>query len=80
MKTKLIFSTEKKETEHWTDIPFIPRINEWINVADILKKEEIIKIYQSATCWSNSRGIIQSVEYRHDDNDFYIEITVWCED
>jgi hypothetical protein len=80
MKTKLIFSTEKKEMEQWTDLPFIPRINEWLNVVDILKKEELVEIYQSATCWSTSRGSILSVEYRHDDNDFYVEIYVWCED
>jgi len=41
MKTKLIFSTETKDFEQWTDLPFIPRINEWLNVADILKNEEI---------------------------------------
>jgi len=64
MKTKLIFSIETKDTEQWTDLPFIPRINEWINVVDILKKEEIVTIYQSAKCWSGNRGYVQSVEYR----------------
>lgn len=80
MKTKLIFSTETKDTEQWTDLPFIPRLNEWINVVDLLKKEELVLIWQSARCWSGIRGSVMSVEYRHDDNDFYIEIFIWCED
>lgn len=80
MKTKLIFSTEKKDLEYLTDLPFIPRINEWLNVVDILEKEVVVQIYQSATCWSSSRGTIISVEYRYDDNEFYVEIYVWCED
>lgn len=80
MKTKFIFSTETKDTEQWTDLPFVPRINEWINVVDMLKKEELGAILQSAKCWSGYRGAIQSVEYRHDNNDFYAEVFVWCED
>ncbi len=80
MKTKLIFSTKTKETEQWTDLPFIPRLNEWINIADILKTEEIVEIYNSATSWSTGRGSVISVGYRHDDNAFYAEITIWCED
>jgi hypothetical protein len=80
MKAKLIFSTETKETEQWTDLPFMPRINEWLNLQDILKKEEIIDILHSARCWSGIRGVVQSIEYRHDDNDFYAEVFVWCED
>ncbi len=80
MKTKLIFSTETKDTEQWTDWPFIPRIKEWINVADILKKEELVGIWQSARCWSKIKGTVMTVEYRHDDNGFYVEIYIWCED
>ncbi len=80
MRTKLIFSTEKKETEQWIDLPFIPRINEWINLADILKEEDIVQIWLSAKCWSRIYGTILSVEYRHKDNGFYVEINVWCED
>jgi len=80
MKTKLIFSTETKDTEQWTSLPFIPRLNEWVNIGDILKPTELMEIKQSAQCWSGIRGTIQSVEYRHDDNDFYVEIYVWCED
>lgn len=80
MKTKLIFSTDTQDSEQWTDLPFIPRIQEWLNVLDILKPSEVEKIKQSASCWSGIRGIIQSVEYRHDDNGFYVEIFVWCED
>jgi hypothetical protein len=79
MKTKFIFSTEKKEMEQWADLPFIPRVNEWINIADILKKEEVVAIFQTAICWSTNRGTVQSVEYRYN-NDFYVEVYVWCED
>lgn len=80
MKTKLIFVTKTKYTEQWTNLPFIPRLNEWINVHDILKKEEIAAIWKSAHCWSGIRGTIHSIEYRHDDNAFYAEITICCED
>jgi len=80
MKTKLIFSTETIDTEQWTDLPFIPRTNEYFNVSDILKKEEIVVIQQSAYCWSGIRGIIQSIEYRHNDDEFYAEVIIWCED
>ncbi len=80
MKIKLIFSTETKDTEQWTDLPFIPRVNEWINVVDILKKEELVQVWQSAQSWSGTRGTVQSVEYRYDDQGFFVEIYVWCED
>jgi hypothetical protein len=80
MKAKLIFSTETKETEQWVDMPFIPRINEWVNIVDILKKEEIVSMYQSARCWSGNHGTVQSIEYRYDDIQFYVEVNIWCED
>jgi hypothetical protein len=80
MKTKLIFSTETKDTECWTDLTFVPRMQEWFNVQDILKGEELKTIRQSANCWSGAKGIIQSVEYRHDKIDFYVEVFIWCED
>jgi hypothetical protein len=80
MKAKLIFSTEAKDTEYWTDLPVIPRLNEWLNVLDILKVGEVETIKASAVCWSGIRGSIQSVEYRHDENNFFVEIYIWCED
>jgi hypothetical protein len=80
MKTKLIFSTEAKDMEQWSYLPFVPRINEWFNLKDILKPEELKEIKASAYCWSGVRGIVQSIEYRHNDNDFYVEIFIWCED
>jgi hypothetical protein len=80
MKTKLIFSTETKDIEQWIDMPFVPRINEWINLVDILKKEELEAIVKSARCWSGMKGTVMTVEYRHGDNDYYAEIYVWCED
>jgi hypothetical protein len=80
MKAKLIFSTESKNHEYWTDMPFIPRINELVNIGDILFEEEIRQIQQSSHHWAGLKGIIQSVEYRHDDNDFYTELIIWCED
>lgn len=36
MKTKLVLSTEKIKTEQWTDLPFLPRMDDWFNVKDIL--------------------------------------------
>ena len=80
MKTKLIFATETRDTEQWSDLPFTPRINEWFNVSNIVKKEDVAVIQQSAYCWSGIRGTVQSVEYFHNDNEFYAEVFIWCED
>jgi len=80
LKIKLIFSTETKDTECWIDLPFIPRANEWVNAPDMLKEEDFDTILQSAQCWSGSHGIVQSVEYRRDNSEFYVELCIWCED
>jgi hypothetical protein len=78
MKTKLILSTDTKKFEYWTRIPFIPRCNESFNIQDILMENEIAEIKNKAHHWNGVTGIIQSVEYRHDDNDFYVEICIGC--
>ena len=80
MKTKLIFSTETNYKEQWVDLPFIPRTKELLNVKDFLEHEEHVCIQESANCWSGIHGTIQSIEYCHDDNNFYVEIYIWCED
>jgi hypothetical protein len=80
MKTKLILSTRKSNFEQWTNLPIIPRLKEWFNVEDILKIDEITEIKESSHNWSGIKGVVQSVEYRHDDNDFYTEIKILCED
>lgn len=79
MKTNLIFLLETNDIEQWTDLPFVPRVGEWLNVQDVLKKDEIEHIKVSAHSWSGIRGKVMSVEYRHDDNDFYVEIIIGCE-
>jgi hypothetical protein len=79
MKTKLIFSTGSLDMEQWTDLPFIPRINELLNVKDILKKDEIENIRTASHFWPGIRGKIQTVEYRHDDDVFYVEIRILCD-
>lgn len=80
MKTKLIFKTSNFSSEFWTEMPFTPRINEFINVKDILLTNEIQEIKKAASNWSGEKGVVKSVEYRHDDNEFYPEINVLCED
>ncbi len=79
METKLIFATTTIHKEFWTHLPFTPHINEWFNVKDILMHDELKEIISSAKNWSGTKGIIESVEYRHNDNDFYAEVTVRCE-
>jgi hypothetical protein len=79
MKTKMIFSTKTKHTECWTDLPFVPRKKDWFNIQEILMPEEISAIKKTASKWSGKKGIVQSIEYRHDDNDFYVEIIIGCE-
>jgi hypothetical protein len=51
-----------------------------MNIRDILMDGEIMQIIQTSHVWNGNKGIVQSVEYRHDDNDFYVEVIIWCED
>jgi len=80
MKTKLIFSTETSELEHWIDFPIIPRIKEWIRVSDFLSINELNHLKQSALCWSGEKGTIDAVEHRYNPEGFFTELLVWCED
>jgi len=80
MKSKLVFETETKDHEFLTELPLIPRLNEWINVPDFLKDLELETIKQSALCWSGVKGIVEAIEYRRTKNEIYTEILVWCED
>lgn len=80
MKTKLVLSTETKDLEFWIDLPFIPRLNEWINLSEILSNKELCQVKQSAQCWSGIKGLVETIEYRKDTTDYYTEIIVWCED
>jgi hypothetical protein len=80
MKTKLILSTQQREMEFMTILSFTPRIDEWFNIPDILKTDEWTELKQSAKCWTGIHGTVKSVEYRHDENDFYQEIKIRCED
>jgi len=80
MNSKFVFSTEAKDVYFNREIPFIPRINEWVNVAELLKEEELAGIKRAAKCWSGSHGVVQSIEYRHDKNGSYAEVFIWCED
>ena len=80
MKTKLILSTDNKNIDLWTDLFFIPRLKEWINVKDLLKDDELRELKSASKNWSGIRGCVESIEYRHDDNDFFAEIHVLCED
>lgn len=80
MKTRLVLATEKKEIEQWTDLPFIPRRHDWFNVKDIFTVDELKDIKKSSAMWSGEKGVVQSIEYRHDENDYYIEVLIRCED
>jgi hypothetical protein len=80
MKIKMIAANERRDTDFQIDCPFIPRINEWINIHDLLSVEQINEIKKSAFCWSGEKGIVQSVEYRRNGGDFFVELYVWCED
>lgn len=80
MKTKLVLSTNRKDFEYWFELPFIPHINEWFNVKDVLTPTDVELIKNDAVCWSGVRGQIESVEYRKTENAYYSEVIVWCED
>jgi hypothetical protein len=78
MKTKLIFATDVKSYEYWTELPFIPRINDLFNVSDLLMEQEIKEIMGSSEYQGSLKGTVNVVEYRHDDNEFYTELVIWC--
>ena len=80
MKTKLILSTETKEVELWMNLPFLPRLNEWINLPEILSNEDLCQVKLSAQCWSGIKGTVETIEYRKDATGYYAEIIIWCED
>lgn len=80
MKTKLVFSTEKGDIEYWADLPFIPRLKEWLNLTEIISTKLLDQIKQSATCWSGLKGLVDAVEYRQNDSGYYAEVLIWCED
>ncbi len=80
MNSKFVFSTEAKDVYFNRDVPFVPRINEWVNVAELLSEQELEGIKRSANCWSGVHGVVQSVEYRQSNNNTYAEVFIWCED
>ncbi len=81
MKTKLVLATETKDMDFWTELPFVPRINEWFNVQDILQVKELEDLRNQSRCWSGEKGVIQSVEYHHAAIDgYFVEVVIWCED
>jgi len=80
MKTRLVFSTETKDMAHFIELPFIPRVGEWLRVPDFLDGQQLSEIQHSSHCWSGIRGVVQSVEYRKYGYDLVAEIHVWCED
>jgi hypothetical protein len=78
-KMQLVISTQKATKKLWTYMPFIPRIGEWFNVKDILRDEEIEDIKATSPSWKGIHGAIRHVEYRHDDNEYYVEVLILCE-
>jgi hypothetical protein len=79
MNTKLIFTTGAKNIEYWTELPFIPRMNELFNVTDILNRQDIEKLKGTAVSWEGIHGTVLSVEYRlNDQKEFFMEIYVVC--
>jgi|WetSurMetagenome_2_1015567.scaffolds.fasta_scaffold1556531_1 hypothetical protein len=80
MKTKLVLITDTDQIECITELGIVPQMHEWFNLQDILKPVELEKIKQTANCWSGLQGTIEFVEFKQDNNDFYPEIHVLCED
>ena len=81
MRQRLIISTETTDKDYLLiEFPVVPRMGEWIRMTDILDSTQVLAIQKTAVCWSGERGLVQSVEYRKDEEGFYAEIYVWCED
>lgn len=81
MKLRIIISTETADKESLLiEYPVVPKIGEWIRLTDILDSKQVLAIQKTAVCWSGERGVVQSVEYRKDEDGFYAEIYLWCED
>ena len=80
MKAKVVFATETSDKVTCLDFPVIPRTGETIKVNNFFGKSAYDEIKKSALCWSGERGVIQSVEYSKNEDGFYVEMYVWCED
>ena len=76
----MIFSTDTADMESMFEFSIIPGIGEFIRLTGFLNSKQIAGIQNSAVCWSGVRGIVRSVEYCKNDEGFYVEIYVWCED
>jgi hypothetical protein len=80
MQTKFIFSTENNDLESWLELPFVPRIGEWIAVPELIEEKDYLEIKRTANCWSGHKGVTETVYYRKGNNGCYAEVMVWCED
>ena len=71
---------KKNDVEKWIELDIIPRIDEWVEVIDILSENEYDITYDNSTLWSGDIGTVRTVSLRKDENGFYYEIRVICED
>jgi hypothetical protein len=80
MRTKLILSTKKTEVEHWIDLPFVPRLGEYLAVNEMIDENSLKILRFSADSWSGQSGLIERVEHHLDNQGSYVEMLIWCED
>jgi len=80
MKIKIVFSTETSDSYFWFELPFIPRIGEYLKVNDFINDKQLFSIQETAHCWSGTKGLVQSIEYCKNDDELFVEMYVWCED
>lgn len=71
---------KRNDVEKWIELDIIPRIDEWVEVIDILSENEYDITYENSTLWSGDIGTVRTVSLRNDDKGFYYEIRVICED
>ena len=83
MRVKFIFINNvfhHNNIEKWVELDIIPRIEEWVETEDILSKSEHDITYENSTLWSGDIGTVWTVKLRKDENGFYYEIKILCED
>jgi len=80
MKTKLILSTTKNETVLWVNLPFIPQVNEWLNLHDTLSRQEDkgIKLFSEGFPWIWC--LVKSIGYSLSKSGLYTEVNALCDD
>ena len=83
MRIKTIYYNGRCDTETftlWDNIDFVPPIGEYVAVKAIIPKHQHIILEENANCWSGYYGVIDNRRLSKDDQGYYYELFINCED